>query len=501
MSTWDGYNRSIIANRFQKSFMVNYVDLSGRLLVRQDASFNNRLFVINDASFMGNVYVDDILTANLKFTYNNDVSLNQRLFVQNDASFMGNIYVDDILTTNLKMISIGDTSLNSNVVVGRDISCNGNINIGRNITVLGNIAIKNYTATNVINTTTTNYSLAVVEDISLNGRVTVSSDTSLNGNLFVSRDMSLNGNVNVNSSVSIVKDISVNGMKIGKGANNALYTTYLGNTAVLGLESNTAMGYQSLNSLVSGVRNTALGYQALYSTTNDQNTAVGYQSLRSTTSGTTNVAIGYQSGYNNITGNFNTYIGYGADASAATYTVSTAVGANSSITGNSQIVLGRPSETVIIPRILRYSTPPLWIRTALASQSFTLNSETPINWATENYKSPYMPLSINSVSPYDTFTNSTGSTLSVGVSASFSFAGNTSGARALWIILSSTANRISFHFILPNPSNQSTSLNVSGNFILNNTDWFQIRGLSSVTTSTSGDYNGVHPSRVIITVF
>ncbi len=500
MATWDGYNQSIVANRFQKSFMVNYVDLSGRLLVRQDASFNNRLFVMNDASFAGNVYVDDILTTNLKFDYSRDASYNKRLFVQNDASFMGNVYIDDNLTTNLRLVSIRDTSLNSNVVVGRDISCNGNINIGRNITVLGNIAIKNYTATNVINTTTTNYSLAVVEDISLNGRVSVSSDTSLNGNLFVSRDMSLNGNVS--SSVSIVKDISVNGMKIGKGANNAPYTTYLGNTAVLGLESNTAMGYQSLNSLVSGVRNTALGYQALYSTTNDQNTAVGYQSLRSTTSGTTNVAIGYQSGYNNTSGSYNTYIGYGADASAGTYTVSTAVGANSSISGNTQIVLGRPTETVIIPRILRYSTPPLWIRTALASQSFTLNSETPINWATENYKSPYMPLSINSGGGInDTFSNSTGSTLSVGVSASFSFTGNTSGARAVWIILNSTANRISFHYVLANPSNQSTSLNVSGNFILNNTDWFQIRGFSNVTTSTSGDYNSFHPSRVIITVF
>jgi hypothetical protein len=497
MATWDGYNQSIIANRFQKSFMVNYVDLSGRLLVRQDASFNNRLFVMNDASFMGNVYVDDILTANFKFDYSRDASYNNRLFVQNDASFMGNVYIDDNLTTNLRLVSIRDTSLNSNVVVGRDISCNGNINIGRNITVLGNLAVKNYTATNVINTTTTNYSLAVVEDISLNGRVSVSRDASLNGNLFVSRDISLNGNVS--SSVSIVKDISVNGMKIGKGANNAPYTTYLGNTAALGLESNTAMGYQSLNSLVSGVRNTALGYQALYSTTNDQNTAVGYQSLRSTTSGTTNVAIGYQSGYNNTTGSYNTYIGYGADASAGTYTVSTAVGANSSITGNSQIVLGRPTETVIIPRILGYSTPPLWIRTANGAQTFTNNSSSGVDWSTENYKSPYMPLTYAS----NTFTNSSGSIISVYVTAGYNFTINGAGQRGLWICRNGEKDRICMALCAASDQD-STGVVVSGNFYLNNGETFHVRAYQSsgVTLGPNTSYfNNHHPCRIMITIY
>ena len=480
--------------------MVNYVDLSGRLLVRQDASFNNRLFVQNDASFAGNVYVDDILTTNLKFDYSRDASYNKRLFVQNDASFMANVYVDDILTTNLKMISIRDTSFNNNMVVGRDISCNGNINIGRNITVLGNIAIKNYTATNVINTTTTNYSLAVVEDISLNGRVSVSSDTSLNGNLFVSRDISLNGNIT--SSVSILKDISVNGMKIGKGANNDVYSTYVGNLAASGLSYNTGVGYQTLNSLVTGERNAALGYQSLYSTTNHQNTAIGYQSLRSTTSGNTNSSIGYQSGYNNTTGSYNTYLGYGADASAGTYLVSTAVGANSSISGSNQIVLGRPTETVIIPRILRYSTPPLWIRTASSTQTLAGGTAPAIVWTTENYKSPYMPLVINSGGgANNTFTNNTGSTLSVSVSASYSFAGDINGVRGLWLILNNVANRLIFHHTLANPSGQSTSLNISGNFILNNTEYFQIIGYSSGTTTVSGEHNSYHPSRIIITVF
>ncbi len=504
MATWDGYNQSIIANRFQKSFMVNYVDLSGRLLVRQDASFNNRLFVMNDASFAGNVYVDEILTANLKFDYSRDASCNNRLFVQNDASFMGNVYIDDNLTTNLRMVSIRDTSLNSNVVVGRDISCNGNISIGRNLTVLGNLAVNNYTATSVINTTTTNYRLAIVEDISLNGRLSVSSDASLNGNLFVSKDLSLNGNMRT-TSVSIVKDISVNGMKIGKGANNDVYSTYVGNTAASGSSYNTGVGYQALNSLTASLRSTALGYQALYSTTNDQNTAVGYQSLRSTTSGTTNVAIGYQSGYNNVIGSFNTYIGYGADASAGTYAVSTAVGANSSITGSSQIVLGTPNETVIIPRILRYLTPPMMIRTISSAISFTTGVDRVILWDTLNYQASYpgsnFPISYNTTT--GVFTNVESYTVGVSVSATFTYAANANYNRALWIKHSNASfNRIG-HMEIQASHVDVTGLTINGNFVLGSSGSFNIWGWqnSGGTVLASSGYNGVHPCRVIITTY
>jgi hypothetical protein len=412
---------------------------------------------------------------------------------------MANVYVDDNLTTNLKMISIGDTSLNSNVVVGRDISCNGNINIGRNITVLGNIAIKNYTATNVINTTTTNYSLAVVEDISLNGRVTVSSDTSLNGNLFVSRDISLNGNVNVNRSLSIVKDISVNGMRIGKGVNNDPNTTFVGNLVGLGGVWNCGVGYQTLNSLVSGNYNVALGYQSAYSTTNTNNTAVGYRSLYLTTSGNTNTSIGYQSGYNNTTGSWNTFLGYGADASAGIYTNSIAIGANSSITGSGQIVLGRPSETVIIPRILGYSTPPLWIRTANGAQTFTNNSSSGVDWSNENYKSPYMPLTYAS----NTFTNSSGSIISVYVTAGYTFTQNGNGQRGLWICRNGEKDRICMALCAASDQD-STGVVVSGNFYLNNGETFHVRAYQSSGTTLGPNtsyFNNHHPCRIMITIY
>jgi cytoskeletal protein CcmA (bactofilin family) len=230
MATWDGYNTTLQANRLQKTFVIDYIDLSGRLCVRQDTSMNNRLFVGNDASFSGNIYIDDFLTTNSKLTVNGDASLNNRLFVQNDVSFSGNAYINGNLTTGKFIVNAdvsmnnrlfvqndasfsgntyingnlilngnltvnGNASLNSNVIVYRDVSNNGNVFIGRDLTVLGNIAIQNYTGTSIINTTTTNYRLAVVEDISLNGRLSVSSDISFNSNLLV------NGKVNVKSTL------------------------------------------------------------------------------------------------------------------------------------------------------------------------------------------------------------------------------------------------------------------------------------------------------------
>ena len=230
MATWDGYNTTLHANRLQKTFVIDYIDLSGRLCVRQDTSMNNRLFVGNDASFSGNIYIDEFLTTNSKLIGNGDVSLNNRLFVQNDVSFSGNTYINGNLTAS-KFIANADVSMNtrlfvqndasfsanayihgnlilngnltvngnaslkSNVIVYRNVSNNGNVFIGRDLTVLGNIAIQNYTGTSIINTTTTNYRLAVVEDISLNGRLSVSSDVSFNSNLLV------NGKVNVKSTL------------------------------------------------------------------------------------------------------------------------------------------------------------------------------------------------------------------------------------------------------------------------------------------------------------
>jgi hypothetical protein len=92
--------------------------------------------------------------------------------------------------------------------------------------------------------------------------------------------------------------------------------------------------------------NTAIGYQALQSNTTGQyNTSVGYNSTHGNTSGSYNTAIGYNAGSNSSNNN-NTYLGYNTTSSSSGASSSTAIGQNSQITTSNQIVLGTTAETV-----------------------------------------------------------------------------------------------------------------------------------------------------------
>jgi len=343
MSTWDGYNKQIAANRFQKAFVINHIDISGRLLVRQDASLNTRLFVVNDASFMGNVFVNGNLIANSRFIVNQDASLNSRLFVANDASFVGNVFVNGNLIANSRfilthdgslnrlfvvndasfmsnvyvrgniiansgfIINNGDISFNSNVLLKGDISCNGNLSIGRNLIVSGNLAVKNYTNQNIINTTTTNYQLVVAEDISLNGRLAVSGDSSFNGIL------QINGNIGIKVAAPLgLFDIS------GSMIRNTVLTTgnlYIGGT-VASATFNTGgdTGYPPVFIATNKNTNTLPPNNSLTieNTNNTSSTAHSMLLVRSGTTGGGNPYVSYDSagetgwshGINNSTSNF-----------------------------------------------------------------------------------------------------------------------------------------------------------------------------------------------------
>ena len=85
------------------------------------------------------------------------------------------------------------------------------------------------------------------------------------------------------------------------------------------------------------------------------NTAVGSYGLRYNTTGSYNTAFGGGAGTTNTTGSYNTYLGREADANAATYSNSSAVGSGSTITGSNQVVLGTVNESVIIPNQIQFS--------------------------------------------------------------------------------------------------------------------------------------------------
>lgn len=92
MSTIPNWNINPDANRLNKSYVKDFIDISGNLVVRENAD----LYVTGNISTQGN-----ILVANS--TFNTDVSLNYRVFVGSDASINGNITIN------------GDASLNGTI--------------------------------------------------------------------------------------------------------------------------------------------------------------------------------------------------------------------------------------------------------------------------------------------------------------------------------------------------------------------------------------------------
>ena len=124
------------------------------------------------------------------------------------------------------------------------------------------------------------------------------------------------------------------------------------------ISTNIAIGYDVLSNNTTGSKNTGIGYEALLNSNSSSiNTAIGYRALKSTSTGHQSIGIGYEallnanSNYNvalgnlagkqNTSGSNNLYLGYNANTAVGSYSNSTAIGANSSITKDDQIVLGK----------------------------------------------------------------------------------------------------------------------------------------------------------------
>ena len=124
------------------------------------------------------------------------------------------------------------------------------------------------------------------------------------------------------TAIESTNDATVNGVTVGRGAGNINTNTANGyqalNSNTKGV-NNTANSYQALNSNTTGSSNTANGRSALFSnTTGSNNTANGYQALNSNTTGSNNTASGREALRSNTTGSSNTALGKSAEAVSAT---------------------------------------------------------------------------------------------------------------------------------------------------------------------------------------
>jgi hypothetical protein len=96
---------------------------------------------------------------------------------------------------------------------------------------------------------------------------------------------------------------------------------------------NTATGYGSLANNYDGMDNVALGHSTMYrNLSGNWNVAIGLQSLYMNTTGSNNVAVGRDANFSNTTGNWNTGVGVDAIPGVETGSGNTGVGGESGYT-------------------------------------------------------------------------------------------------------------------------------------------------------------------------
>jgi UDP-3-O-[3-hydroxymyristoyl] glucosamine N-acyltransferase len=137
-----------------------------------------------------------------------DVSMNSRLSVLSDVSLNRNFEVLG------KTIMRNDVSMNTNVFIGGDVSLNQRLFVSRDVSIYGRLNVNSYSANTIITTSTTNFTMIIAEDLSINGKLFITQDVSLNGKMFVNADVSMNnrlfvfGDASFNSKLAAVGQIS-----------------------------------------------------------------------------------------------------------------------------------------------------------------------------------------------------------------------------------------------------------------------------------------------------
>lgn len=100
-----------------------------------------------------------------------------------------------------------------------------------------------------------------------------------------------------------------------------------------------------------------VGYEAGEANTfGDQNTFVGYRSGETNTNGFINTFVGSEAGRTNVSGSRNTAIGWRADVGSGGLTNATAIGAGAVVTTSNTVMLGRSTDTVVMPNLVLLPT-------------------------------------------------------------------------------------------------------------------------------------------------
>ena len=158
---------------------------------------------------------------------------------------------------------------------------------------------------------------------------------------------------------------TINGITVGKGGGTIASNTAVGDSALAANTTgvrNSAFGYYSGKTIISGTDLTAGGYFALALATGSQNSAfgsyaganvaagaanalMGYLAGNAITSGSNNVAIGSSAGLVNQTGSNNIHIGQNTSAAANNVTNEIVIGQGQTGLGSNTTKIGSSSTT------------------------------------------------------------------------------------------------------------------------------------------------------------
>ena len=138
---------------------------------------------------------------------------------------------------------------------------------------------------------------------------------------------------------------TVNGLTLGNGSGT--HNTIVGgsspNRTFNSVQSNTAIGYNTISSATPGSNNTAVGAWSLVDNNNgSENSVMGVGAMQRNLGGKENTAIGYFAMQNNLTGSGNTALGYKAGFSSDNTTINnaTAIGYQAKVAASNTIQLG-----------------------------------------------------------------------------------------------------------------------------------------------------------------
>jgi len=151
----------------------------------------------NDVTFAKKITVDDEAIFNNKINANANIHATKQLIVTEQATFNDIVAMNGILEAN-------------------DASFNGNVYITNDLTVHGKLNVEQYTNNSVINTTTTNYAVVVIEDLSVNGSISIEGTTTTD-KIIVNDDAIFNKGIDVTRKIMATNDIQTENRLYVKG--------------------------------------------------------------------------------------------------------------------------------------------------------------------------------------------------------------------------------------------------------------------------------------------